>query len=82
MNRKTLNILIPILSVIIFFVWGWIEGSYQHSWIISWCPAWPTPFCRLSTRRRKRKRKRTRTNDPRGGERLKAPRLYNFTLRW
>ena len=20
--------------VIIFFVWGWIEGSYKHSWII------------------------------------------------
>ena len=34
MNRKTLNILIPMLSLIIFFVWGWIEGSYQHSWII------------------------------------------------
>ena len=34
MNRKTLNILIPMLSLIIFFVWGWIEGSYKHSWII------------------------------------------------
>ena len=34
MNRKTLNILIPMLSLIIFFVWGWIEGSFKHSWII------------------------------------------------
>ena len=34
MNRKTLNILIPMLSLVIFFVWGWIEGSYKHSWII------------------------------------------------
>ena len=34
MNRKTLNILIPMLSLIIFFVWGWIEGSNQHSWLV------------------------------------------------
>ena len=23
-----------MVSVLIFFIWGWIEGSYQHSWII------------------------------------------------
>lgn len=34
MDRKTLNIIIPILSVVIFFVWGWIEGTNEHSWII------------------------------------------------
>ena len=34
MNRKTLNILIPMLSLVIFFVWGWIEGSYRHSWLV------------------------------------------------
>ena len=25
---------ISIASVIIFFIWGFIEGTYQHSWII------------------------------------------------
>ena len=34
MNRKTLSLIIPFLTLIIFFVWGWIEGSYQHSWLI------------------------------------------------
>ena len=34
MNRKTINLMIPFLTLIIFFVWGWIEGSYQHSWLI------------------------------------------------
>ena len=34
MDRKTLNIIIPILAVVIFFVWGWIEGTNEHSWII------------------------------------------------
>lgn len=34
MNRKVLNMIIPMAAVLIFFVWGWIEGSYQHSWII------------------------------------------------
>jgi hypothetical protein len=34
MNLKILNTVIPMASLLIFFVWGWIEGSYQHSWII------------------------------------------------
>ena len=34
MNRKVLNTIIPMAAVLIFFIWGWIEGSYQHSWII------------------------------------------------
>jgi hypothetical protein len=34
MNIKILNTIIPMVSVLIFFIWGWIEGSYQHSWII------------------------------------------------
>ena len=29
-----LNRIIPLLSVVIFFLWGWLEGSFQHSWII------------------------------------------------
>ena len=34
MDKKTLNLIIPIASVVIFFIWGWLEGKYQHSWII------------------------------------------------
>ena len=34
MDKKTLNLIIPIASVVIFFIWGWLEGNYQHSWII------------------------------------------------
>lgn len=34
MDRKMLNRIIPLLSVVIFFLWGWLEGSFQHSWII------------------------------------------------
>ena len=34
MDKKTLNTIIPILAVVIFFIWGWIEGSYQHSWLV------------------------------------------------
>ena len=34
MDRKTLNTMIPILAVVIFFIWGWIEGSYRHSWLV------------------------------------------------
>ena len=34
MNRKTINLIISFSALIIFFVWGWIEGSYQHSWLI------------------------------------------------
>ena len=34
MSLKTINTIIPMLSLLIFFIWGWIEGSYQHSWII------------------------------------------------
>ena len=34
MDKKTLNTIIPILAVVIFFIWGWIEGNYQHSWLV------------------------------------------------
>ena len=34
MDKKTLNTIIPILAVVIFFIWGWIEGSYRHSWLV------------------------------------------------
>ncbi len=33
MDRKTLNAMIPILAVVIFFIWGWID-TFQHSWLI------------------------------------------------
>ena len=33
MDRKTLNILIPILATVIFFIWGWVD-SFEHSWLI------------------------------------------------
>ena len=25
---------VSIASVIIFFIWGWLEGSFKHSWLI------------------------------------------------
>ncbi len=34
MNIKIVNTIIPLASVVIFFVWGWLEGSNEHSWII------------------------------------------------
>ena len=34
MDKKTLNVVIPVASVVIFFVWGWLEHSFTHSWII------------------------------------------------
>ena len=34
MNMKLINTVIPIASLVIFFIWGWIEGSNAHSWII------------------------------------------------
>ena len=33
MDKKTLNTMIPILAVVIFFIWGWID-TFQHSWLI------------------------------------------------
>ena len=33
MNRKTLNILIPIVSVGVMVVWGTLAKSYEHSWL-------------------------------------------------
>lgn len=34
MNFRLLSTFIPMITLIIFFVWGWLEGTYQHSWII------------------------------------------------
>ncbi len=34
MNIKLINRIIPFCMVILFFVWGWIEGSNQHSWLV------------------------------------------------
>ena len=31
---KIASIIIPIATLIIFFIWGWIEGSFVHSWLI------------------------------------------------
>ena len=33
MDRKTLNMIIPAASLIIFFIWGWLD-TFQHSWLI------------------------------------------------
>ena len=33
MNRKTLNILIPIVSVAVMVIWGTLAKSYEHSWL-------------------------------------------------
>ena len=34
MNMRLFTTFIPMLALIIFFVWGWLEGTYQHCWII------------------------------------------------
>ncbi len=34
MNIKIIQAIIPMASLLIFFIWAWIEGSYAHSWII------------------------------------------------
>ena len=33
MNRKTLNTIIPIVSVGVMVVWGTIAKSYEHIWL-------------------------------------------------
>ena len=33
MEIRKLIPLIPLISVLIMFVWGWLEGSFEHSWI-------------------------------------------------
>jgi len=33
MDKKTLSMIIPAASLIIFFVWGWLD-TFQHSWLI------------------------------------------------
>ena len=33
MDKKTLNMIIPAASLVIFFIWGWLD-TFQHSWII------------------------------------------------
>ena len=86
MNRKTLNILIPMLSLVIFFVWGWIEGSFKHSWIIlldhlhgvrHGLRHSPDPRQEQGERENGQGRMTARR-----GVFLIAPRPYNFTLRW
>ena len=33
MNRKTLNTIIPIVSVGVMVVWGTLAKSYENSWL-------------------------------------------------
>ena len=42
MKAKTyslIGVVISMLSVVAFFIWGWIEGNYKHSWMIYFVPA-------------------------------------------
>ena len=34
MDQKKWTPVVSIASVIIFFIWGWLEGSFKHSWLI------------------------------------------------
>lgn len=34
MDLKKWTPVVSIASVIIFFIWGWLEGSFKHSWLI------------------------------------------------
>ena len=31
---KIISAIIPVVALIIFFVWGWIEGTFSDSWFI------------------------------------------------
>lgn len=31
---KIIHLIVAIASLVIFFVWGWLEGTFAHSWII------------------------------------------------
>jgi hypothetical protein len=33
MNMKVLSMAIPMVSVLIMFVWGYIEGTFAHAWL-------------------------------------------------
>ena len=33
MDLKRWIPVIAIASVVLFFVWGWLEGTYAHAWI-------------------------------------------------
>ena len=33
MNRRTLNLIIPIVSVAVMVIWGTLAKSYEHSWL-------------------------------------------------
>ena len=33
MDTKKLIPIIAMVSVLLMFVWGWLEGSYAHSWL-------------------------------------------------
>ena len=33
MNRKTLNVIIPVVSVAVMVIWGTLAKSYEHSWL-------------------------------------------------
>lgn len=33
MNRKTLNTIIPIVSVGVMILWGTLANDYAHSWL-------------------------------------------------
>ncbi len=33
MNRKTLNTIIPIVSVAVMVIWGTLAKSYEYSWL-------------------------------------------------
>ena len=32
-NAKTLSPIISMTSVLVMFIWGYLEGSFQHSWL-------------------------------------------------
>ena len=34
MNSKLIIPAISMGSVLVFFIWGYIEGTFQHSWLI------------------------------------------------
>ena len=33
MDKKKLNTIIPIVSVVVMVVWGTLAKSYEHSWL-------------------------------------------------
>ncbi len=67
MKAKTYSLIgtvISMLSVVAFFIWGSIEGNYNHSWMVFFVPgiAWVI-LGALSAKAKEEEKKEEKKND-------------------